>query len=86
MNDLEPAHVDDDPEHVRLPHEEGGNTQDHSPYIVQEARALEAHTTQMIPIGDKHEEGRDNVGVVEAGEEEDYREECDVESRVKRVP
>jgi len=79
------AHVDHDPKHVRLPHRQRSNSQNHGPEAIQKPGGLRADSEQVILVGKQHSQGRHDIGVVQSREEENDGEQGDVDACMKRI-
>lgn len=85
VHSLQAAHVHDDPEDIRLAHEEGKDTERQRPDVASSGAPGPADAVEVVRVGGEDGEGRHDVGVVQRTEEEQDREEGDVEARVDGV-
>jgi len=85
VDGLQPAHVDHYPKDIGLSHEQGDDSQHNGPDISQEPWGPWTDAQEVISVGNEHHQGREDVGVIEAGEEEDNRKERNVNARMKRI-
>ncbi len=85
MHRLEPAHVNNNPKDIRLPHEQRRDAQHDSPQVIPHSRRSLPNPAEMIPVRNKHHQRGHNIGVVQSGEEKDDRERGNVHPGMERV-
>lgn len=85
MDGLQSAHVDHYPEDIGLSHEQGDDPQHDGPDISQEPWGPRPDAQEVISVGNEHYQGREDVCVIQTGEEEDNRKERNVNTRMKCI-